>query len=82
MAQNEVLVDAMQTRPQGSRRWQTVIAAPITMALPGGPNLVVGAVSAATTAVLDGGDEIEWRTALADLVEEWADRLATPIRSP
>ncbi len=80
MAQSEVLVDAMHTRPQGSRRWRTVIAAPITMALPGGPNLVVGAVSAATTAVLDGEEETEWRTALADLVEAWAGRLTAPAQ--
>lgn len=80
VAQSEVLVDAMLTRPEGSRRWRTVIAAPITMALPGGPNLVVGAVSAGTTAVLDAEEETEWRTALADLVEEWADRLAKPLQ--
>lgn len=75
MAESEVLVDTMDAPPQGSRRWRTVVAAPITMDLRGGPNLVVGALSAATTAVLDREQETEWRTALADLVETWADRL-------
>jgi len=79
MAQNEVVVDTMQAPPQGSRRWRTVVAAPITMGLSGGPNLVVGAISAATTAVLDSDQETEWRTALADLVETWADRLEATI---
>lgn len=77
MAQNEVVVDRLEAPPRGSRRWRTVVAAPITVALSGGPNLVVGAISAATTADLDGDEETEWRTALADLVETWSDRLAT-----
>lgn len=79
MAQNEVVVDTMQAPPQGSKRWRTVVAAPITMDLSGGPNLVVGALSAATTAVLNRDEETEWRTALADLVETWADRLDATI---
>jgi len=75
MAQSEVVVvTAQDSHP--ARRWRTVVAAPITMALPGGPNLVVGALSAATTSSLDVGQETKWRTALADLVETWADRLA------
>lgn len=78
IAQSEIVVEALQAPDQGARRWRTVVAAPITMELPGGPNLVVGAVSAATTAALNIHEETEWRTALADLVESWADRLEQP----
>lgn len=74
MAQNEVVVEE-HARPHGSRRWRTVVAGPITVDLPGGPNLVVGALSAATTVSLHGEDETAWRTVLADLVETWAYRL-------
>lgn len=75
MSQSEILVEADPGDLQGSRRWRSVIAAPITVKAPGGPNLVVGALSGATTELLDDSSEIEWRTALADLVETWTDRL-------
>jgi hypothetical protein len=75
MSQSEVLVQRPERPYSDIRRWRTVVAAPVTASLPGGPNLVVGALSAATTARLDQAEETEWRTALADLVETWAGRL-------
>lgn len=79
ISRNEVLVEAAAPPPTGSRRWRTIVAGPLTATLPGGPNLVVGALSAATTADI-GEDEEEWRTAIADLVEVWGDRVAGTAR--
>jgi hypothetical protein len=76
-SQSEVVVVATDQAQQGIRRWRTVIAAPITTAIAGGPNLTVGALSAATTATVTGDEETTWREAMADLVETWADRLAS-----
>jgi len=72
---NEVLVDTAATPTQGPGRWQTVLAAPVTVSLPGGPDLVLGAVSVGTTGVVEGDDELPWRTVMADLAESWSQRV-------
>lgn len=77
VAVNEVLVEGADGIRRPDRRWRTVLAAPITVPLPGGPDLVVGAVSAGTTALVEGDVESEWRTAMADRAEAWSDRITT-----
>jgi hypothetical protein len=75
VSQSEVVVHQPPELRRDLRRWRTVIASPITASLAGGPNLVVGAVTAGTTAALDSQGEQEWRAALADLGEVWGERL-------
>lgn len=75
VSSNEVLVESLEGGSQAPRRWRTVVAGPVTMSLPGGPHLVCGALTAATEANLTPDEELEWRTAVADLVETWAERL-------
>jgi hypothetical protein len=71
---NEVLIDAT-TPNQGTGRWRTVLAAPVTVSLPGGPDLVLGAVSVGTTSAIRGRSELAWRTTMADLAESWSQRV-------
>ncbi len=72
---NEVLVDPAATPPQGTGRWRTVLAAPVAVSLPEGPDLVLGAVSVGTTDVVEGDGELTWRTVMADLAESWSERV-------
>lgn len=71
---DEILVDATAAATR-TARWRTVLAAPITVSQPGGPNLVLGAVSVGTIDAVEGDSEVQWRTAMADLAESWSERV-------
>jgi hypothetical protein len=75
LAQNEIIIERPDAAAPMPRRWRSVIAAPVLAHLPGGPNLAVGALSAGVSAELVLADEVSWRTAFADLVEDWGTRL-------
>lgn len=60
----------------GSPRWQSVVAAPVLVQLPGGPNLPVGAVSAACSTTLPTEVFNQWQERVQDIAEDWSERLA------
>ncbi|TYP87432.1 SIR2 family NAD-dependent protein deacylase [Blastococcus xanthinilyticus] len=66
------LSEAMSTR-----RWHSVVAAPCVADLPGGPPLPTAVLSSAATTPLEDQDLDAWAAVLAELSEEWAERLST-----
>jgi hypothetical protein len=66
------LSEAMSTR-----RWHSVVAAPCVADLPGGPPLPTAVLSSAATTPLKDQDLDAWAEVLAELSEEWAERLST-----
>ncbi|WP_091935704.1 SIR2 family protein [Blastococcus sp. DSM 46786] len=60
-----------------TRRWQSVVAAPCVAALPGGPPLPTAVLSSAAPTPLEDQDLDAWAEVLAELSEEWAERLST-----
>jgi hypothetical protein len=60
-----------------TRRWHSVVAAPCVADLPGGPPLPTAVLSSAATTPLEDQDLDAWAAVLAELSEEWAERLST-----
>lgn len=77
LARDEIV--ALPAPASNSRRWQSVVAAPVIADLGGGPPLSVAALSSATTTNLDAIQQPEqdrWQELIEELSAEWAARLA------
>lgn len=61
---------------ESTRRWRSVVAAPIVVQVPGGPPFSAAALSSATSTSLDDGERTDaWRVAMEQLSEQWSERL-------
>lgn len=63
-------------RTERTGRWQSVLARPLTVALPGGPQVTVGALSAASQNLLQDIDTEAWNAAMAGLAAWWEAQLS------
>lgn len=63
-------------RTERTGRWQSVLARPLTVTLPGGPPVTVGALSAASQSPLSAIDTDAWTTAMAELANFWEAELS------
>ncbi|SFT79004.1 SIR2-like domain-containing protein [Geodermatophilus amargosae] len=59
-----------------TRRWRSVVAAPIVAALPEGPDLPTAVLSSAAPGTLEEQDLDAWSATLVELSEEWSNRLS------
>ena len=59
-----------------TRRWRSVVAAPIVADLPGGPPMPTAVLSSAATGALEEYDLDAWDQTLRDLSERWSERLS------
>jgi hypothetical protein len=62
-----------------TRRWRSVVAAPIVVDLPGGPPFSAAAVSSAIPEPLEGKDLDAWQDALTEVADGWSRRLAALV---
>ena len=62
-----------------TRRWRSVVAAPIVVDLPGGPPFSAAAVSSAIPEPLAHKDLDAWQDALTELANRWSERLAPMV---
>jgi hypothetical protein len=60
----------------GTRRWRSVVAAPIVAALPDGPPMPTAVLSSAAPDALEDRDLDAWDDTLRGLSEAWSDRLS------
>lgn len=68
------------THDGSTRRWLSVVAAPITLQLPGGPEFSAAAISSATPTSLDDADTDAWIADLRAVAETWSSRLAQVVQ--
>jgi hypothetical protein len=62
-----------------TRRWRSVVAAPVVVDLPGGPPFSAAAVSSAIPEPLEGKDLDAWQDALTEVADGWSTRLAALV---
>lgn len=59
-----------------TRRWRSVVAAPVVVELPGGPPFSAASITSATSSSLDDAERTDsWRMAMEELSEQWSQRL-------
>lgn len=63
-------------RTERTGRWQSVLARPLTVTLPGGPPVTVGALSAASQNTLSAIDTEAWTAAMTELASHWESELS------
>ena len=61
-----------------TRRWRSVVAAPVVVEIPGGPALATAAISATTPRRLEDDDADAWEHAMAVIASRWGQRLMPP----
>lgn len=76
LGSNEILAKDLRQIPDGTNRWQYVIALPITVERAGGPPLTFAAVTVALDYVPDADEVQDWLQELSPIVETWTDTLS------
>lgn len=69
----------------GRHRWRSVVAAPLSVDVPGGPPFTAAVLSSATPRdleALEPEDLDEWRTVVQRIAAEWEARLAEKAQGP
>lgn len=77
LAIDDVLAHEPADDPEEVRRWRSVVAAPITVQLPGGPPFASAVLSTATSSRLEDHEIDEWFELLGGRTTIWAERLET-----
>lgn len=77
LGSNEILAKDLRQVPDGTKRWQYVIALPITVERPGGPPFTFASVTVALDYVPDVDEVDGWLQELAPIVEKWTDTLSS-----
>lgn len=62
------------------RRWRSVVAAPITVEVPGGPEFSAAAISSAILTSLENADLDAWIADLQAVADVWSSRLAQVVQ--
>lgn len=76
LGRNEMLVQEVPDR-SATGRWSTVAATPLVVAVPGGPDLPCGVVSAAATAPFGDDEADEINAVFAELSVKWSECVAS-----
>lgn len=63
-------------RTERTGRWRSVFAKPLTVELPGGPPVTVGALSSASEQPINDIDTDAWNEAMGDLAQAWEATLS------
>lgn len=77
LAIDDILVGEPVDDPGGFRRWRSVVAAPVTVKLPGGPPFATAVLSSATESRLEDHDLDTWTEVLGECANSWTTRLET-----
>ncbi|MFS3127402.1 SIR2 family protein [Nocardioides sp. Bht2] len=75
LAVDDVVAREPVDDPDSTRRWRSVVASPITVAVPGGPPFATAVLSSATPSLLRDHDLDSWFEVLAGLANDWSARL-------
>lgn len=65
------------TQRSSTGRWRSIVAAPVTVKCPGGPDFTAAALSSATPDPLESHDLDAWRSTLEGIAARWGDQFST-----
>lgn len=79
-ARNEIIAREPSDDPDLTRRWRSVVAAPVAVELPFGPPVLGAVLSSATPSKLGEHDIDAWSETLKELANAWSARLEALAR--